>query len=139
MLASTRIGRRLFLGCLGLACTGAGAVRRTGVEVQYHIESDQREYSGVLSTRVFDGAMVLLPGENQIADVRDDYRIGIALGKRSDPLIVRLVLWDNFRKGEFVGSARVELPLGGEARVTLLTSDNLHYPVVLHAREVPLP
>ena len=128
----TRRRAAIALSCLPLA--GAAHAARDGVEIRYLIERDRREPSGDIAQRTFEGAMVLASGESKEADVRDEYRIGLTMTERGGVAHVRLSVWDNrLPDNDLVGTADADVPIGGEAKLTLLTSDNVHYPIVLAA------
>ena len=141
-MTSPSIRRRsAVLALAGLAFAGAAFAERNGVEIRYLIERDQRQPSGDISQRTFEGAMVLTSGETRESDIRDQYRVKMSLTETGGIAHVRLSVWDNLRPADdqLVGNATTEVPIGGDVRLTLLTSDNIHYPIVLTATRQTLP
>jgi len=139
-MTSTLLTRRqaaIVLASLPLAASAA----RNGLEIRYLIERDRKEPSGDIARRTFEGALLMASGETREADVRGEYRISVAMTEGADVAHVRISLWDNQRnKGDdFIGSASADVPVGGDTRLTLLSSANIHYPILLSATRRPLP
>jgi hypothetical protein len=134
-MSISRITRRraaIALGCLPFG--GAARAARDGIELRYVIDREQRQPSGAITRRSFEGALQMLSGETREADVRDEYRIQLALTESGGVAHVRISLWDHQRATEpLVGTAAADVPIGGKTQLTLLASDNLHYPVTLSA------
>jgi len=140
-MSDTRLTRRraaAAIACLPLA--GAARAARAGVELRYVIERDQREASGEITHDSFEGALQMVPGESREADVRDQYRVRVALTETDAVAHVRLSVWDNQRAtAPLVGTASADVPIGGKAQLTLLASDNIHYPITLTATRRTFP
>ena len=141
-MTSNTITRRGAIAALaGLSFAAAALAAHDGVEISYLIECDQRQPSGDMSQRTFQGAMVLAQGETRESDIQGQYRVKVALTEGSGIAHVRISVWDNQRRAgdQLVGNATSEVPIGGDAKLTLLTSDNVHYPIVLTAARRSLP
>jgi hypothetical protein len=140
-MASSTFTRRhaaIALACLPFA--GSALAAHDAVELRYLIERDQRQPSGDIAQRTFEGAMVLASGETRESDIRGQYRVKVALVESGGVAHVHMSVWDHqTRDGGLVGTASADVPLGGETRLTLLTSDNIHYPIVLGATRRTLP
>lgn len=135
----TRRGAAIALACLPFA--GAVLAARDGIEIRYLIERDQRQPSGDVSQRTFEGAMVLTSGETRESDIKGEYRVKVALTEAAGVARVRITIWDNRQLAgdPLVGTAVSEVPIGGETKLTLLPSSNVHYPIVLAATRQTLP
>lgn len=134
----TRRRAAIALACLSTA--GGALAARDALEIRYFIERDQRQPSGDVSQRTFEGAVVLTSGETRESDIRDQYRVKVALVESAGVAHVHLSVWDHqTRDNGLVGTASADVPVGGEVRLTLLTSDNIHYPIVLSATRRTLP
>lgn len=140
-MSDSRLTRRraaAAIACLALAGTARAA--RDGVELRYVIERDQREPSGEITRDSFEGALQMLSGETREADVRDQYRVRLEVTESAGVAHVRLSVWDNQRAtAPLVGTASADVPIGGKAQLTLLASDNIHYPITLAATRRVFP
>jgi hypothetical protein len=134
----TRRHAAIALACL--PCAGIAHAARNAVELRYLIERAQRQPSGDVARRSFEGAMVLASGETRESDIRDEYRVKLALAESAGVAHVQLWLWDHQRRdGGLVGNVSGDVPIGGELKLTLLSSDNVHYPLILSAIRRTLP
>jgi hypothetical protein len=132
--------RHAAIALAGLACAGIALAARDAVELRYFIERDQRQPSGDISRRTFEGAMVLASGETRESDIRDQYRVKLTLVESAGVAHVQLSLWDHQRSDDgLVGTASADVPVGGDLRLTLLASDNIHYALLLTATRRTLP
>lgn len=140
-MSDSRLTRRraaAAIACLPLA--GAARAAHEGIELRYVIERDQREPSGEITHDSFEGALQMIPGETREADVRDQYRVRLVLAESAGVAHVRMSVWDNQRpNAPLAGTASADVPIGGQVRLTLLASDNIHYPVTLAATRRVFP
>ncbi len=108
---------------------------REGVEIRFVIKREQRQPSGAIAERRFENAMLMASGETMEVDFRDEYRIRMTTTIAGASANVKLQVWDNHETGTRAdaGQAMTSVPLDGETTLTLLKSDNVHYPIVLKA------
>ncbi len=140
MASNTFTRRHAAIALACLPCAGIALAARNAVELRYLIERDQRQPSGDVSQRTFEGAMVLASGETRESDIRGQYRVKAALVESAGIAHVHLSVWDHQTRDDgLVGTVSADVPMDGEVRLTLLTSDNIHYPIVLSATRRTLP
>lgn len=118
----------------------AAQASEPGLEIRYVIERAQRQPSGDVDHSDFEGAMLMRSGEQREADVRGEYRVQLAMDESSGVAHIRFSVWDNQRHAQpLIGPASAEVPIGGETEVTLLATDNIHYPIRFSATRRTLP